>query len=1137
MKTSVSLIAFMLLIAFIANSQENWINTDKKTGTHDNECFGEAVAIYDDIAAVSSTYFNYDNPNDILWNNKVIIYKKNTNGNWTEIQEIVQPQFGEDIKFGCSVSLSDDYLIIGAQRDCLNQDDEDYRYLAGAAYIYKKSANNHWDFDQKIVSSDRSSGSFYSGLFGNSVSIFNEQIIVGAFNKNPSGTAYSFILDENNNWVEEHIFLPNDNEVQGRFGNSVSIYENRVIIGAPDEGYDNNSENYLENAGAAYIYEKDLNDDWILKTRYVPFDRSEGDWFGNSVSISGDYAVAGAHKNDKDINGNTAIEDAGASYIIHKNETVQWEFAQKLTASNSQSAANFGSSNYINGNQIIIGAKWHDQSIYMEDSGAAYIFELNESNVWEETKWLEAYFPVINAEFGQAVCINDKYALIGSPFLSDNINNMEYSGSIYFFKKHYIGGHAFRDYNSNCAMDGIDFGVNGIFARINPGNILVTTANNGWWFVDSLPAGEYSITIDTSGNWKTQCGDTQNFTFVDENTTTQCSDFALFNNNPCAYTSVSVFMPFIRRCFSDQMVYIYVTNSNNSTASFNDGYVEISLPPALTLISANLPYTVLGSDNYRFEVDNIIPSQTFYITLNTSVTCDLNFPPTVCIEAELFPQTTCNITNSELFYISAPDNCSADYDNSVLNIDGECYGDSLSFTITNTGNTGTADMQCYSPVKIYIDGLLYFEDSVMLAGQETKLYNFDADGRTWRLETKQHPQYPGNKLLVKNIEFCGDQNNWTPNMINVLPDPDIDNFIDIYCGTITSSYDPNDKTGYPLGVSEDHFIMPNGKIDYVIRFQNTGTDTAFNIVVRDTLSQNLNIYSVQTGVSSHNYSFRMYDQNILEWTFSNIMLPDSNNNEVLSHGFLTFSVFQQPNLPDGTIINNSADIYFDFNDPVITNQTTHTINRNVIKLAYDSENTISGQACHFYEFNGLTYAESGTYYQITQNGENSVLNTINLEITNPDLGIVANDSTLISEASNATYQWLDCNNNFGIIAGQTSQSFKPAENGSYALEVTENNCADTTQCINFDSINLISNEFAEEFSFYPNPSHGNIEIEFDKTLPQITITIKDITGRIIQTEVYNDTRRIPVYLSGSPGVYFILVRSFEKSAVIKVVKE
>lgn len=123
--------------------------------------------------------------------------------------------------------------------------------------------------------------------------------------------------------------------------------------------------------------------------------------------------------------------------------------------------------------------------------------------------------------------------------------------------------------------------------------------------------------------------------------------------------------------------------------------------------------------------------------------------------------------------------------------------------------------------------------------------------------------------------------------------------------------------------------MPNQQLQYVIRFQNTGNDTAFTVVIRDTLDINLDIYSVVQGAASHDYNFQIFGPRVLEWTFSNILLPDSNHNEMLSHGFTSFTVNQNPNLPDNTKIYNSGDIYFDFNPPVITNKTMHTVNRNV----------------------------------------------------------------------------------------------------------------------------------------------------------------------------------------------------------------
>ena len=219
----------------------------------------------------------------------------------------------------------------------------------------------------------------------------------------------------------------------------------------------------------------------------------------------------------------------------------------------------------------------------------------------------------------------------------------------------------------------------------------------------------------------------------------------------------------------------------------------------------------------------------------------------------------------------------------------------------------------------------------MAAGQSIN-FTFPGDGRTWRMEADQHPLHPGNSQPSATIELCGNNASWIPNLVNILPHDDADLVVDIYCGLVTGAYDPNDKTGFPLGVGTTHDILPNQKIEYLIRFQNTGTDTAFNVVIRDTLSADFNIFSVQSGVSSHDYSFRMYGPRVLEWTFANIMLPDSNVNEPLSHGFVKFEVEQNPDLPNGTVLKNSAAIYLDFNAPIITNTSQHTVQRSVNAL-------------------------------------------------------------------------------------------------------------------------------------------------------------------------------------------------------------
>jgi len=137
--------------------------------------------------------------------------------------------------------------------------------------------------------------------------------------------------------------------------------------------------------------------------------------------------------------------------------------------------------------------------------------------------------------------------------------------------------------------------------------------------------------------------------------------------------------------------------------------------------------------------------------------------------------------------------------------------------------------------------------------------------------------------------------------------------------TITGAYDPNDKLARTSGGNTSMWQLGEDQwIDYTIRFQNTGTDTAFFVVITDTLPANLDPATFEAGASSHTHSVSMRGNGILRWMFPNILLPDSNVNEPLSHGFVGFRI--RPHLPvlPGDEIENIANIYFDFNPPIIT---------------------------------------------------------------------------------------------------------------------------------------------------------------------------------------------------------------------------
>lgn len=152
------------------------------------------------------------------------------------------------------------------------------------------------------------------------------------------------------------------------------------------------------------------------------------------------------------------------------------------------------------------------------------------------------------------------------------------------------------------------------------------------------------------------------------------------------------------------------------------------------------------------------------------------------------------------------------------------------------------------------------------------------------------------------------------------------------CQPIVGSWDPNDKRAFPFQEGDDYEVGPNTNIKYQVRFQNTGSFLAFNVEVLDTISPHLDLSTFRMGNASHSYEVTITEDRTLRVLFEGINLPDSTSNELESHGFFTYYISQMPDLPEGTDIENSAAIYFDFNDPVITNTTVHTIDYNIVSI-------------------------------------------------------------------------------------------------------------------------------------------------------------------------------------------------------------
>ena len=147
------------------------------------------------------------------------------------------------------------------------------------------------------------------------------------------------------------------------------------------------------------------------------------------------------------------------------------------------------------------------------------------------------------------------------------------------------------------------------------------------------------------------------------------------------------------------------------------------------------------------------------------------------------------------------------------------------------------------------------------------------------------------------------------------------------CQPNIGAFDPNDKRVFDSSGRQVETLDKGAYVYYHVRFQNTGTDTAFTVRIEDVLSDKLDLSTLELLNASHDYTYSLKEGRTLELVFDQIMLPDSSTNEPASHGFFKFRVKPLAELDYGTSIPNQAAIYFDFNEPIITNDAIFVLQK------------------------------------------------------------------------------------------------------------------------------------------------------------------------------------------------------------------
>ncbi|MFK8163801.1 MAG: SdrD B-like domain-containing protein [Lewinella sp.] len=479
-----------------------------------------------------------------------------------------------------------------------------------------------------------------------------------------------------------------------------------------------------------------------------------------------------------------------------------------------------------------------------------------------------------------------------------------------------ISGQLWVDQGGDCGLDPEDTPVpNYILMLTNDDTgemyYVMTDANGNWQL--EVPEGTYTVAPSLApGSPFGTCDPAVSVTLGSSPVTGVTVLLPAIASCPLLTTSAS--MPFLRRCFNNVA---WVEYENRGSATAPDAEVTITLDDFF--LDANFTPTPISQDGqtYTFAVGDLEPFERGLIYIQFRLSCEADLGQNHCLEASISPDAPCD-----------PDPA---WDGALVDVDAlGCDGDSVLFRITNIGEGQMSVPLSYVIVE---DGIMLFgapQVNGQLDPNEVMDILLPANGSTYHVMTNQEPNAPAEPVPTAVVAGCNASGNGTfssgfANILNLADGPLTTTTV---CRENQGAYDPNDKRGFPLGHGTANFIPEGTRLDYAIRFQNTGTDTAFTVIIRDTIPESLDLATIKMDASSHPYTVSLDTHRVLSFVFENILLPDSSTNLVGSQGVVNFSIDHAADLQPGDKILNEAAIYFDFNEPIITNLSRHTIDKD-----------------------------------------------------------------------------------------------------------------------------------------------------------------------------------------------------------------
>jgi len=524
-------------------------------------------------------------------------------------------------------------------------------------------------------------------------------------------------------------------------------------------------------------------------------------------------------------------------------------------------------------------------------------FESANVTLADQTTIYKLRFLTKKKTISQIKFLLDNSFVVGNS-IGDLLSRDAYFGGI---NAGFLVGSVIYDFNENCQLDSGEEGIEDLPLRVEMNSFFkYTTSSTQGNFEFAVPdTGDINLnTLPRISSWQ-PCTPTQ---FIDMvNYSENRTNTLLQPTNGCPHMEVDVSSAYVSPC---ETLEYWINYRNNGTSPAFASTVDITLDSFMTFAGSSIAPAQLNGKHIQFNIGNVAQNQSGRFSISVTNSCIGTIEQQAqCIKAEISPDIIC-------------DPISPSWDESSVKVSGICKDDSVQFTIQNVG---ASDMTAQQGYIIIEDMIIGKEGSLQLPAGASLTLTEKTNEHTYRVIVDQSANHPGKSFPTIALEGCDGYNTGIMlGSVTEFSEDDANSFISIDCQESTNTPTPNTVTGHPKGYGPQFHITSHTDLTYLIYFKNVTPTTLTSLVIRDSLSENLDIISVQPGASSHPYDFTLMDQNIVLFAFDNVSIPPN------GEGFVKFRVSQKPNNPLSTEIINNAEIIMG-QTVIATNSTLHTV--------------------------------------------------------------------------------------------------------------------------------------------------------------------------------------------------------------------